>query len=317
MELTIRKIKTQAQDIMSLELARADGQNLPAFSAGSHIDLKLGNGLTRSYSLVNDPAEQHRYVVAVNKDPNSRGGSSYVHESLRQGQTLEVSEPRNNFKLVEDASLVVMIAGGIGITPLLSMIHRLETLGRPWKLYYNAMTRAKCAYMDEVLALDARAPGRVQLYIVNENDGRFNNLDQIVSSQPTDAHLYCCGPVPMLKAFEEACAPRPPECVHVEYFSAQQAAANDGGFDVVLARGKRSIRVEAGKSILQSLLDYGIEVPHACQEGVCGACQTTVLAGTPDHRDSFLTPREKTCGKTMMLCCSGSLTPELVLDLDC
>jgi len=155
MELTIRKIKTQAQDIMSLELARADGQNLPAFSAGSHIDLKLGNGLTRSYSLVNDPAEQHRYVVAVNKDPNSRGGSSYVHESLRQGQTLEVSEPRNNFKLVEDASLVVMIAGGIGITPLLSMIHRLETLGRPWKLYYNAMTRAKCAYMDEVLDLEA------------------------------------------------------------------------------------------------------------------------------------------------------------------
>lgn len=314
MELTIRAIQAQAEDIVSLELARADGQNLPPFTAGSHIDLKLGNSLTRSYSLLNSPAEQNRYVVAVNKDPFSRGGSRYVHESLRVGQTIEVLEPRNNFKLVEDAELVVLIAGGIGITPLLSMIHRLNTLGRTWKLYYSARTRAKCAYLKEVLSLQAQAPGQVKLHIVGESEGRLTDMDGIINSQPAHAHFYCCGPTPMLKAFEEAAAARPPECVHIEYFSAQQQAANDGGFDVVLARGKRTVRIEAGKSILQSLLDYGIDVSHACQEGVCGACQTTVLEGTPDHRDSFLTPREKSGGKTMMLCCSGSLTPTLVLD---
>lgn len=315
MELTIRKIKTVAEDIVSLELARADGQNLPAFTAGSHIDLKLGNGLIRSYSLVNDPAEQGRYVVAVNKDAASRGGSSYVHESLREGQTIEVSEPRNNFKLVEDAPLVALIAGGIGITPLLSMIRRLETLGRPWKLFYSARTRAKCAFLEEIQALEARDPGQVQLHIVRENDGRLTDIDGIVNSLPADTHLYCCGPTPMLKAFEDACAPREPDCVHIEYFTAQHEAASAGGFDVVLAHGKRTIRIEAGKSILHALLDSGVDVPNACQEGVCGACQTTVLEGTPDHRDSYLTPREKTSCKTMMLCCSGSLTPALVLDI--
>lgn len=315
MQLFIRSITPEASDIISLELVSPGGAPLPPFSAGAHIDLKLGNGLTRSYSLVNDPAERDRYVVAINKDPESRGGSRYIHQTLRQGQTLEVSEPRNNFPLVEDASLVVLIAGGIGITPLLCMIRRLESLARPWKLVYNLRTRRKGAFLQEIQALEDLAPGRVQLHIVDECGGGFIDMEALVQGFPDDAHLYCCGPTPLLQAFEQACSSRPAEQVHVEYFSAQQEAAAAGGYDVVLSRSQRTFRIEPGKGILNTLLEYGVEVSHACQEGVCGACQTKVIEGAPDHRDAFLTPREKSSGKTIMLCCSGSLSPHLVLDL--
>lgn len=315
MELSIRAINPEADDIVSLELMPTDGKPLPPFTAGAHIDLKLGNGLTRSYSLVNDPAERDRYVVAVNKDPASRGGSKYIHENLKAGQTLEVSEPRNNFPLIENAPLVVLIAGGIGVTPMYCMVRRLEALGRPWKLFYSARSRSRAAYLKEIQALEAEAPGRVHLHILDEAGGRLTDLNAIIGDVPPDAHLYCCGPGAMLQAFEQAASSRQPETVHVEYFSALQESALGGGFNVVLARSQRTIQIQSGKSILEGLLSCGVEVSHACQEGVCGACQTTVLDGAPDHRDSFLTPREKSGGKTMMLCCSGSLSDTLVLDL--
>jgi vanillate O-demethylase ferredoxin subunit len=325
MHLSIRHIAVEAEDILSLELVAADGRELPAFTAGAHIDLHLDNAagpgqgqsqnLVRSYSLVNDPAERRRYVIAVNKDPASRGGSRCVHEQLKVGQTIEVGEPRNHFPLVEEAPLVVLIAGGIGITPLLSMIRRLEALRQPWKLFYSARSRAKCAYLKEVQALEAAQPGRVRLHFLDEASGQVPDLAAIVADVPPDAHLYCCGPVPMLQAFERAGAGRKPETVHVEYFSAQQEAATAGGFEVVLARSQQRLRVCSGQTILATLLGSGIDVPHACQEGVCGACQTPVLEGQPDHRDAFLTPREKEGGKTIMLCCSGARSQTLVLDL--
>ncbi|MDD2610211.1 MAG: PDR/VanB family oxidoreductase [Giesbergeria sp.] len=314
MELTLRSITTEAQDIVSLELVSPRNEALPPFSAGAHIDLKLGNGLTRSYSLVNDPAETHRYVVAVNKDPASRGGSQYIHEQLRSGQSLEVSVPKNHFALVEDAPLVMLVGGGIGITPLYCMIQRLEALDKPWKLFYSARNRQKCAYLSQIMALEAKHPGRVQLHFMDEAGG-VPDLKTILAAVPAAAHVYCCGPSAMLQAFEQATATRKPDTVHVEYFSAQQEAAVAGGYEVMLARSQRSFQIQPGKTILDVLLAHGVAMSHACQEGVCGACQTTVLEGTPDHRDSFLTPREKSCGKTMLVCCSGSLSDRLVLDL--
>ncbi|RJG10734.1 PDR/VanB family oxidoreductase [Massilia cavernae] len=314
MELLIRSMKSQAEDIVSLELVSPSGEPLPAFSAGAHIDLVLGNGLTRSYSLVNDQSERDRYVIAVNKDPSSRGGSRYVHETLRARQSIEVSAPRNHFPLVEDAPQVVFIAGGIGVTPLLCMIRRLDALGRPWKLFYSARSRRKCAYLTELLDLD-RDRGNVRFHFVDECDGRLPDMGTLVAPVPGDAHLYCCGPSPMLNAFERATAARPAENVHVEYFSAQQEAVVSGGFTVVLARSRREVRVEPGNSILDALLGDGVDVGHACKEGVCGACQTKVLDGVPDHRDSYLTSREKNAGDTIMLCCSGSVSDTLVLDL--
>lgn len=314
MELIIRSKRTEAEDIVSLELSAPDAAPLPAFTAGAHIDVSLDNGLTRSYSLVNAPSERHRYVIAVNRDPASRGGSRFVHDCLRVGQSIKVSAPRNHFPLVETARHVTFIAGGIGVTPLLSMIRRLDMLGLAWSLHYSARTRAKCAYIDELVALD-RSRGAVHFHFVDECGGRLPDMDTLAAAAPPDAHLYCCGPAPMLHAFERATASRASETVHVEYFTAQQDAALAGGFTVELARSGRSLRVEPGYSILDVLLANGMDIGHACREGVCGACQTRVLEGTPDHRDSYLSPREKTACDSIMLCCSGSVSDKLVLDL--
>ena len=315
MELVIRSRTPVARDIVAIELAAADGRELPAFDAGAHIDLKLGNGLSRSYSLVNDPADRHRYVVAVQKDAASRGGSLYVHEALQVGQTLGIDGPRNNFKLIEDASLVVLIAGGIGITPLFCMIQRLEALGRPWRLVFGARSRERCAYLDAILALEEKQRGRVHLHFNDEHEGRVLDMATVVATVPHDAHLYCCGPLPMLAAFEAASAGRREDCVHVEYFSARQHAPAAGGFKLVLARSKREIFVGRGTSILDAMLGAGIDASHCCKEGVCGACQTTVLEGEPEHCDSYLSPAERRSGKTIMPCCSGSKSPLLVLDV--
>jgi ferredoxin-NADP reductase len=314
MELIIRSKRTEAEDIVSLELAAPGAAPLPTFTAGAHIDVSLRNGLTRSYSLLNDQSERNRYVIAVNRDPSSRGGSRFVHESLQVGQSINVSAPRNHFPLVESAQHVLFIAGGIGVTPLLSMIRRLNTLGLAWTLHYSARTRAKCAYINELIEID-RGRGAVHFHFVDECDGRLPDMDALLAGAPQDAHLYCCGPAPMLHAFERATTKRPPDKVHVEYFTAQQDAAVAGGFTVELARSGRSLRVEPGKSILDVLLANGMDVGHACREGVCGACQTRVLGGTPDHRDSYLSPREKTSCDSIMLCCSGSVSDKLVLDL--
>lgn len=315
MELFIQSVTPAADGVVALELAPPAGQTLPAFTPGAHIDLHLGNGLVRSYSLVNPPHDGGRYVVAVNLDPASRGGSRYIHDSLRAGQTIEVGGPRNNFELVEDAPEVVLIAGGIGITPMWCMVQHLETLGRRWRLFYSARSRSKCAYLADIQALEAARPGRVQVHIDDENDGRHVDLAAIVAGVGPDAHVYCCGPVRMLQDFEALTASRPAGTAHIEYFAARQEAAVAGGFKVLLARSQRDFVVPPGKSILDTLLDGGIDVQHACREGVCGACQTGVISGEPEHRDSYLTPSELKGGKTIMLCCSGSKSAELVLDL--
>lgn len=315
MKLIVQSATPRAEGIVELVLHSLDGAQLPGFSAGAHIDLLLDNGITRSYSLLNPPHDLSRYVVAVNMDPNSRGGSRYVHESIRPGMTLEVGEPRNNFPLVEDAPMVVFFAGGIGITPLWSMIQRLERIDRRWKLVYGARSRENCAYLEEIRAFGEAMPGRVQFHFNDEHDGKPMDLPTLVKNLPADTHLYCCGPVPMLHAFEKATAARPAGTAHVEYFSAKNEAALDGGYKVTLARSNKTVQVNEGKTILDALLEAGIEAPHACREGICGACQTRVVSGTPDHRDSYLSPSEMKDGKTIMICCSGCKDQELVLDL--
>jgi vanillate O-demethylase ferredoxin subunit len=313
MKLIVQSVTPRAEGIVELDLRSPDGAQLPAFTAGSHIDLHLDCGITRSYSLLNAPDDHSRYVVAVNKDPNSRGGSRYVHESIKAGMTLDVGEPRNNFPLVEDAPMVVFFAGGIGVTPLWSMIQRLEKLDRRWKLVYGARSRKNCAYLDEIQSFAAGIPERVQFHFNDEHGGPMD-LNAIIKDLPANTHMYCCGPVPMLEAFEQATASRP-GMAHVEYFSAKNEAALGGGYKVTLARSNKSIQVCEGKSILDAMLEAGVDAPHACKEGICGACQTTVLSGTPDHRDSYLSPSELKSGKTMMICCSGAKCEELVLDL--
>jgi vanillate O-demethylase ferredoxin subunit len=314
-QVQLKRITHEAADINSYELVASDGGDLAPFTAGSHIDLHLAKDLIRSYSLLNDPGERRRYVIAVNKDKQSRGGSSFIHERLRVGDLVTISRPRNNFVLHEDAVHSVLLAGGIGITPLLSMIRRLETLGRSWELFYAARTRSTAAFLDQLSVLRADTRENLHLHFDDEASGRMLDLQTIVSSAHPDAHLYCCGPVPMLDAFEAAAAGRAGDHVHVEYFKPKELPAAQGGFDVRLARSNRTITIQSGETILDALLKAGIAASHACTEGVCGTCETGVVEGTPDHRDAFLSKEERAANKTIMICCSGSKSPTLVLDL--
>lgn len=315
LNLRVTSIAYEAQDINSYELKPLDGGELPPFTAGAHVDLHLPSGHTRSYSLVNAPDERYRYVVAVSRVPDSRGGSRYLHEQVRAGALLAVGAPRNNFALAEEAEHSLFIAGGIGITPLWSMIQRLEKLCRPWELHYCARTRQHAAFLEALWKALGSGRGRLHLNFDEEPGGQRLDIGAVVAAAGPAAHLYCCGPAGMLAAFEEVCAGRPPEQVHVEYFAGTKDAATEGGYTVVLAKSGRTFEIPAGQTILSVLLAAGVDVPHSCREGVCGSCETRVISGTPDHRDNVLSGAEKASGKTMMICCSGSAAGELVLDL--
>lgn len=315
-QVRVRAMRYEADGVCSVELAPAGaGGPLAPFTAGAHIDLHLPGGLVRSYSLLNGQDDASRYVVGVHLHPASRGGSRHVHAALRPGDVVTIAGPRNHFALVEDAAHTVFIAGGIGITPLLSMMRRLNALGRPWELHYAARTRAQAGFVDEVQALAAGGTGRVTIALDGEPGGVMLDLAAIVAGAPTQAHLYCCGPTGMLQAFEAATAGVPPQRVHTEYFAPRQQADTAGGFDVQCARSAKAFRVAPGQTVLQALLAQGVQVPYSCEQGICGSCEVAVLQGTPDHRDEILTPQEKAAGKTMMVCCSGAQTDLLVLDI--
>jgi ferredoxin-NADP reductase len=312
-EVLVRSITYQADDVISLDLRPVAAQTLPAFEAGAHIELKLRNGLLRHYSLANPQHERHRYCVAVLKEPAGRGGSRFIHETVRAGDIWRVSSPRNNFALDESADGSVLIAGGIGITPIWCMVQRLVELGRPWKLFYAVRSRRKAAFLDDILALNAA--GNVHLHFDDELEDTVLNLDAATQNATHGTHFYCCGPLPMLAAFERATARLPAQTVHVEYFAAKEPVAVSGGFDVVLARSGRSVFVPERSTILDALLAAGVDVGHSCLEGVCGTCETKVLEGVPDHRDMVLSAQERASNRTMMICCSGAMSERLVLDL--
>lgn len=311
----VHTLRYEAQDTISVDLRPAGGGEFPAFTPGSHIDLHLPNGMERSYSLCNPADERHRYVVGVLKDRASRGGSRCVHEQLRIGMPLQVSAPRNNFPLQEAADHTVLVAGGIGITPLLCMARRLRDLRKSFELLYFARSRAGAAFLDELQALGVP----LQLHLDDEQGGP-PDLKALLAARPPapGLHLYACGPTGLLDAFEKAGAELGHENVHVERFTAvehEPAADARGTFVVELARSRKSVTVPAGKSILDTLLDAGVDVDHSCCEGVCGSCETKVLAGEPDHRDSILSAKERASNKVMMPCVSGCKSASLTLDL--
>ena len=310
LQLRVKASTWEAPNIISYELRPPGGGELPPFTAGAHIDLHLGNGLIRSYSLLNSQAERYRYVIGVQKDAATRGGSKWVHDHIRAGELVTIGAPRNNFPLAERAEHSILFAGGIGITPILSMVERLSALRRSWELYYCARTRAAAAFVDR---LEHRR--EVRFHFDGEPGGAMLDLAPIIRSAAATTHFYCCGPLGMLSAFEAATAHLPGERVHVEYFSAKEPPAHEGGFTVVLAKSGRQIPVPAGKTILDALLDAGVDVPFSCKEGVCGTCETPVLDGDPDHRDLILTKEEQAANRSMMICCSGAKTERLVLDL--
>ncbi|MQR00086.1 2Fe-2S iron-sulfur cluster binding domain-containing protein [Glaciimonas sp. GS1] len=315
----IYAIEFLAEDILGFDLRPIDGEEWPMAIAGSHIDLHLPGGMVRSYSLVNAQGEQHRYVVSVSRDANSRGGSRYLHEILRVGDVLTISEPRNSFALKESAVHSVFIAGGIGITPLWSMVQRLSQIGAPWTIYYSAQSPERAAYVAQLSSLAAEAGGTLHLNFDGGQKDRMLNLQQIVDSIPADADLYCCGPIPMLHAFEAACEGRHPDTVHREYFAAPAPVQMEEGREeeiiIFLSKSDKTVKVGPTTTILDAVLNAGVEVSYSCMSGICRACETNVLDGLPDHRDLVLSDDERACGKTMMICCSRAKTKELTLEL--
>lgn len=316
LRLRVAEKRICADQIAAFELVAADGGGMPPFTAGSHIDVHLPGGLTRQYSLCNDPNERHRYRIGVLREPVGRGGSAYMHDRLAVGDCIDTSLPRNAFPLKESAPFSVLLAGGIGITPILSMAHRLSALGRDFVFHYGARSLSRMAFRDELLV--SAFADKMRFYLDDGPAEQKLDLAAQLARRPAGAHLYACGPAGFLDVVIAAARNDwPPEAVHREYFAnaTNVASAGDRPFRVTLAGDGRSFDVAPGRSIVEVLGKHGVEIPVSCEQGICGTCVTRVVSGVPDHRDLVLTDRQRAAGDSMTPCCSRALTDELVLDL--
>ncbi|WP_435120372.1 PDR/VanB family oxidoreductase [Amycolatopsis thermoflava] len=309
MTLEVTAREARAEGVVALTLSRPDGGRLPDWAPGAHIDLVLPNGLTRQYSLCGDRWDAHSYRIGVLREPAGRGGSAYVHDRLRPGDRVGVGGPRNNFPLVPSGRYL-FVAGGIGITPLLPMIHQADLLGADWTLLYGGRRRASMAFTDELAGYGDR------VHLVPEDEHGLLDLASWLGTPRPGTKVYCCGPAPLLAAVESACRDWPPFSLHVERFTArEQAPARDEPFEVELRRTGATVTVTPGISVLEAVRGAGVDVLSSCRQGTCGTCETGVLAGVPDHRDSILADHERAAGEVMFVCVSRSCTDRLVLDL--
>jgi vanillate O-demethylase ferredoxin subunit len=305
----------EAAGIASFELARPDGAALPAFSAGSHIDVQVPGGLTRQYSLCNDAAEQHRYRIAVLRDPASRGGSTAMHDALNEGDTVQISEPRNHFPLVH-AKRTLLFAGGIGVTPLLCMAQRLAAIGADFALHYSTRSEDRTAFRQEIAA--SAFASRVQFHYDDADAAQKLDLKAVLAKPEPGTHLYVCGPTGYIDFVVKTAKDLgwPADQVHLEYFgAAPQDTAGDRAFQVKLASSGLSYDVGPTETVVQALQKHGVEVMVSCEQGVCGTCITRVLEGECDHRDLYFTDEEKARNDQFTPCCSRAKSAVLVLDL--
>lgn len=322
-KVTVTEHQAIADGVVGVALRRPDGGPLPAWEPGAHIDLVLGDGLVRQYSLCGDPADTATWRLAVLREPQGRGGSAYVHDRLTTGTTLLARGPRNRFPLVE-SSRYLFIAGGIGITPIRPMVAAAEAAGADWRLVYGGRRRSSMAFLGELagFARDTRG-GRVE--IRSEDETGPLPLDDLLGEPQPGTLVYCCGPAGLLEAVEARCAAWPEGTLHLERFAPGRAGDTGNGsagmgadeetISVRLARSERDLVVPPGTSILRAAEDAGVLVLSSCREGTCGTCETTVLDGVPDHRDSILTGAERDSCEFMMICVSRARSRHLVLDL--
>ena len=307
--------KQEALDIASFELVKPDGSALPGFSAGSHIDVQVPGGLTRQYSLCNDAAEQHRYRIAVLRDAASRGGSTGMHDALKEGDTLLISEPRNHFPLVH-AERTLLFAGGIGVTPLLSMAQRLAQIGAEFGMHYCTRSADRTAFRDEIAA--SAYANRVQFHHDDGDAAQKLQLEQVLAKPQAGTHIYVCGPTGFIDWVVKT-ADRlgwSKDQVHLEYFgAAPQDTTGDRVFQVKIASSGETYEVGAEETVVHALQKHGIEILTSCEQGVCGTCITRVLQGECDHRDLYFTDEEKAKNDQFTPCCSRAKSQLLVLDL--
>jgi ferredoxin-NADP reductase len=308
-DVTVTLATSESEGVRSYVLRRADGGRLPGWEPGAHVDVLLDGGLERQYSLCGDPTDPD-WRIAVLLEPESRGGSSWIHANLAAGSQVRVRGPRNNFPLTGAAGYL-MIAGGIGITPLLPMIRDLAARGADWKLLYGGRERISMAFVSELESYGDRVLIRPQ--------DEFGLLDLAgwIGEPRADVAIYCCGPEPLLQAVEQRHQGWPAGTLHLERFKPRPGAL-DGeqtAFEVELSFSGITIQVGADQTIAEAVEAAGIEIETSCREGTCGTCETVVIEGIPDHRDSFLQEDERAANETMMICCSRARTPRLVLDL--
>ena len=311
MQVRVASVIQESPRVRAYTLAAAPGTTLPAFAPGAHIDIRLGKVGTRSYSLMSSPQDLSSYTIGVALATNGSGGSQALFDQLSEGSEATISAPRNNFELDYGFPEYHLIAGGIGVTPLLCMARELSRRGLPWRLFYAVRSRGELAFRSRLAEL-----GEGVVVHVDDERGQVLDLRHTVASAGPGAAFYCCGPSGMLAAFRDATAHLPARRARVEAFTKVQALQEGAeGFEVVLSRRSMRITVGAQETILNALQRCGVYVASACQEGVCGTCETRVLEGIPRHLDQILSERERAANKSMMICCSRSLSPVLVLDV--
>lgn len=317
MNLVVAKTWREAADVQGFELVDAEGRELPPFTAGAHVDIEIAPGLVRQYSLCNDPKRRDHYQIAVLREQNGRGGSTALIDRARTGQTLTVSEPRNHFALEPSARRTVLIAGGIGVTPILCMAERLAHTGAPFELHYAARSPERAALLERIRG--SAFADRTKVYFSEGPDAARLDLEAVLADPVPGAHLYVCGPARLIEAALATAKAKgwPSSRVHREFFAPPEG--EDQGpteaFEVEIASSGQVFEVPADRTATQVLAEHGIEVATSCEQGVCGTCVTRVLEGVPDHRDFYLTAEEQAAGDQMTLCCSRAKTRRLVLDL--
>ncbi|WP_405542241.1 PDR/VanB family oxidoreductase [Streptomyces phaeochromogenes] len=308
-ELVVERRDLAAEGVLALTLRHPLGEELPAWEPGAHIDVLLGPDLERQYSLCGDPADRHSWRVAVLREPDGRGGSAHVHGQLEAGDKVRVRGPRNHFAL-QPSPHYRFVAGGIGITPILPMLAEAEAAGAEWTLLYGGRTRNSMAFAEELSLYGDK------VRVAPQDESGLLDLATELGTPQSDTLVYCCGPGPLLDAVEERCEAWPKGSLHVERFQPKvQETDADTEFEVVLERSGHTLTVPADVSVLDTVRSAGVEVLFSCTEGTCGTCETDVLEGTPDHRDSVLTDEEREAGETMLICVSRCGGKRLVLDL--
>ena len=316
LEVQVVSKAIEAVDICSFELVDPLGKALPRFSAGSHVDVHIGSGLSRQYSLCNDPREQHRYLIAVLRDPVSRGGSAAMHDRINKDDLIQISEPKNHFALAHDPGHSILLAGGIGITPIICMVERLANIDSSFELHYCTRTKERTAFKERIE--QASFADRSRFHFDDQDLSQRVDIPRLLSSPKPNTHLYVCGPPGFLNFAISTSKSQgwANDCVHYEYFSAPaDTSEGDVEFDVKIASSGQVFRIPPSKSVTAALLERGVEIPVSCEQGVCGTCLTRVLEGSPDHRDNFLTAEERARNDQFTPCCSRSLGSLLVLDL--
>ena len=316
LQVIVRSRRVEAEGICSFELVHPEGQALPAFSAGAHVDVHVAPGLVRQYSLCNDPATRDHYRIAVLREPQSRGGSAGMHEQVREGQLLTISAPRNHFELAPGAARSLLLAGGIGITPIWAMAQALHSRGEDFALHYCGRAAARMAFVPALH--EAAFAGQVQLHADDGPQAQRLDAPALLAAPQAGTHLYVCGPAGFMNhVLDTARLHGWPEAqLHREFFAGTATAQeSDGAFSVRLASTGQSYAIAKDKSVLEVLTAAGVDVPYSCESGICGSCLTRVLEGVPEHRDSFLTDSERAANDQFTPCCSRARTPLLVLDL--